>query len=155
MDYLYWIIPLALGLAGMAVFFWRQGRHLDPRVQMEDARARFDRDRERLQAQFFAAASSSGKPRGLRWTQCQWNELIEWVRDKQSGQIHALVGVTIAFEAIEGGDMEGIEAVGNLRNASAVYFLQGGQWQTAGRAVFNLNPAEAVEHFKGSYVRIG
>jgi len=154
MDYLYWIIPLALGLAGMAVFFWRQGRHLDPRVQMEDARARFDRDRERLQAQFFAAASSSGKPRGLRWTQCQWNELIEWVRDKQSGQIHALVGVTIAFEAIEGGDMEGIEAVGNLRNASAVYFLQGGQWQTAGRAVFNLNPAEAVEHFKGSYERI-
>ncbi len=107
-----------------------------------------------MQAQFFSAAAASGKPRGLRWKQCQWSELIEWVRDKQSGQILALVGVTISFEAIEGGDMEGVEAVGNLRNASAVFFLQDGQWQTAGRAIFNLNPVEAVEHFKGSHERI-
>ncbi len=154
MDHLYWIVPLMLVPAGLAVFFWRQGRQLDPRAQMESARARFDAERERLQAQFFAAAAAAGKPRGLRWQQCQWNELIEWVRDKHSGQIHALVGVTISFEAIEGGDMEGVEAVGNLRNASAVFFLQDGHWQTAGRAVFNLNPAEAVEHFKGSYERI-
>jgi hypothetical protein len=154
MDHLYWIIPVLIALAGLAFFFLRQGRRLDPRVQMESARARFAAEREHLKAQFFAAAAASGKPRGLRWKECQWNELIEWVRDKQSGQIHALVGVTISFEAIEGGDMEGVEAVGNLRNASAVFFLQGGLWQTAGRAVFNLNPAEAVEHFKGSYERI-
>jgi hypothetical protein len=154
MDHLYWIIPLALVLAGLTVFFWRQGRQLDPRAQLENARALLERERARLHGQFFAAASASGKPRGLRWKECQWNDLIEWVRDKQSGQIHVLVGVTISFEAIEGGDMEGVEAVGNLRNASAVFFLQDGQWQTAGRAVFNLNPAEAVEHFKGSYERI-
>jgi hypothetical protein len=155
MDHLYWIVPLALVLAGLAVIFWRQSRRFDPRAQMESVRARFERERDRLQAQFFAAASASGKPRGLRWQECQWNDLIEWVRDRQSGQIHALVGVTISFEAIEGGDMEGVEAVGNLRNAAAVFFLQDGQWQTAGRAVFNLNPAEAVDHFKGSYERIG
>jgi hypothetical protein len=154
MDHLYWIIPLALVLAGLAFFFWRKSRQLDPRVQMSVARAQLERERPRLHAEFFAAASTSGKPRGLRWKECSWNDLIEWVRDKQTGQIHALVGVTISFEAIEGGDMEGIEAVGNLRNASAVFFLQDGQWQTAGRAVFNLNPAEAVEHFKGSYERI-
>jgi len=154
MDHLYWIIPLAIVLAALAVFFWRRGTQLDPRVQMESARALLERERARLQTQFFAVASTSGKPRGLRWKQCQWNELIEWVRDKQSGQIHVLVGVTISFEAIEGGDMEGVEAVGNLRNASAVFFLQAGQWQTAGRAVFNLNPAEAVEYFKGTYERI-
>ena len=66
----------------------------------------------------------------------------------------ALVGVTISFEAIEGGDMEGLEAVGNLRNASAVFFYQDGQWQTGGRVIFNLNPDEAVEHFKQGYERI-
>jgi hypothetical protein len=65
-----------------------------------------------------------------------------------------LVGVTISFEAIEGGDMEGVAAVGNLRNASAVFAYSGERWTTAGRAVFNLNPAEAVEHFKANYERI-
>ena len=74
-----------------------------------------------------------------------------------AGRAHGLltlVGVTISFEAIEGGDMEGVEAVGNLRNASAVFFFQGGQWQTNGRVIFNLNPNEAIEHFKSGYERI-
>jgi hypothetical protein len=76
------------------------------------------------------------------------------VRDKQTGQLLALAGVTISFKAIEGSDMEGVAAVGNLRNASAVFAYNGERWTTAGRAVFNLNPSEAVEHFKASYERI-
>ena len=106
-----------------------------------------------LGRRFFDVAAASGKPRGLRWKECQWNELVEWVREKVNGRLHALVGVTISFEAIEGGDMEGIEAVGNLRNATAVFFFDG-EWQTAGRVVFNLNPDEAVVHFKDGYERV-
>ncbi len=102
---------------------------------------------------FFDVAAVSGKPRGLRWKECQWNDLIEWVREKSNGRLHALVGVTISFEAIEGGDMEGVEAVGNLRNATAVFFFDG-EWRTAGRTVFNLNPDEAVIHFKDGYERV-
>ena len=49
-----------------------------------------------------------------------------YVRDRQHGQIAALVGVTIQFEAVPGGDMEGLPAVGNLRNASAVFFFSRG-----------------------------
>ncbi|HZZ81075.1 MAG TPA: hypothetical protein VFE62_21415 [Gemmataceae bacterium] len=154
MEHVYWIVPSLVVLAGLTYFFWRQGRRLDPRVQLAGARVVFERDRSTLQAQFFATAAASGKPRGLRWTECQWNDLIEWVRDRQTGQLLALVGVTISFEAIEGGDMEGVAAVGNLRNASAVFAYDGGRWHTAGRAVFNLNPAEAVEHFKANYERI-
>ena len=47
--------------------------------------------------------------------------------------------------------MEGLPAVGNLRNASAVFFFDGGRWQTAGKAVFNLNPEEAIERFAAQY----
>ena len=114
----------------------------------------FRLQREQLEAQFFRRAGSLGKPRGLRWLECDWLDSVTFGRDVNSGMLTAFVAVNIRFEAIEGGDMEGVEAVGNLRNASAVFFLQGGQWQTAGRAVFNLNPAEAVEHFKGSYERV-
>jgi hypothetical protein len=153
MVHLFWLIPLIM-LVGLALFFWLFGRSNRSEVPLEHARKLFQEGRTRLEAMFFQTASALGKPRGLRWKECQWNELIAWVRDKQTGQLLALVGVSIAFEAIEGGDMEGVEAVGNLRNASAVFFFQDGQWQTGGRVIFNLNPDEAVQRFSSGYERI-
>jgi hypothetical protein len=153
MEHLYWAIPALVVIAALVFFGWQRTRKSTP--PLAAAQSLYEKDKTRLRELFFAAAATSGKPRGLRWRDCQWSELIEWVRDKQTGQLLALVGVTISFEAIEGGDMEGVEAVGNLRNASAVFFLQDGQWQTAGRVIFNLNPDEAVQHFQSGYERVG
>ena len=75
-------------------------------------------------------------------------------RTRRERHLVALVPVTIRFEAIEGSDMEGLPAVGNLRNASAVFFYHRGRWHTTGKTVFNLNPGEAVEHFKNQYERV-
>jgi hypothetical protein len=150
----FWLIPLMLALVGLAFFFWRVGRSGNPRVVLKPARELFQKERQELERLFFQASAASGKPRGLRWKECQWSELIEWVREKRTGQLLALVGVTISFEAIEGGDMEGVEAVGNLRTASAVFFFQDGRWQTGGRVIFNLNPDEAVRHFQSGYERV-
>jgi hypothetical protein len=66
----------------------------------------------------------------------------------------ALVPVTIRFEAIAGGDMEGLPAVNALRNASAVFYFRRGRWLTAGKTLFNMNPDEALEHFHGQYERL-
>ncbi len=110
--------------------------------------------RERLEAQFHQAASASGKPRGLRWVECDWGKAVQFVRDRRTRQFAALVALTIQFEAIEGGDMEGVAAVGNLRNASGVFFFQAGQWSTVGRAIFNMNPDEAATHFSTHYEKI-
>jgi hypothetical protein len=112
--------------------------------------------RSGLQEDFFVAAASSGKPRGLRWKAIDWKvQGVEpeplLARERGSGAIVALVPVTIAFEAIEGSDMEGLPAVGNLRNASAVFFWRGGRWQTIGKVVFNMNPDETLTHFKDQY----
>src|SRR5262245_1491889 len=152
-----WILGIVLGGAVLIVVLrmWRPLKAFGRVVQIERARELFRLQRERLEAQFFKAAAASGKPRGLRWKDCEWDDPVEYVRDKQSGQIAALVGVTIQFEAIEGGDMEGLPAVGNLRNASAVFFFHAGQWHTVGRAVFNMNPDEAITHFKNQYERVG
>ena len=97
------------------------------------------------------AAAATGKPRGLLWKDCQWENGVDFVRERKTGQIAALVGVTIRFEAVADGDMEGLPAVGNLRNASAVFFFERGQWHTVGKAVFNMNPDEALGHFQGQY----
>jgi hypothetical protein len=61
-----------------------------------------------------------------------------------------LVAVTIGFEAIEGGGMEEVEAVSNLRAATAVFTHNGRHWTTLGRAVFNLEPREVVVRYKDS-----
>ena len=120
----------------------------------EHARRVFQQQRERLELQFFQAAAASGKPRGLRWKAIDWESGAEFARERASGQLAALVGVTIRFEAVEGSDMEGLPAVGNLRNASAVFFFHRGRWHTTGRTVFNLNPDEALAHFGNQYERL-
>ena len=43
--------------------------------------------------------------------------------------------------------MEDVEAVGNLRAATAVFDWKGGDWTTQGRAVFNLEPHEVLERY--------
>ena len=101
-------------------------------------------------ATFFKAAASSGKPRGLAWTQCAFQQGVLLARDRANGELVGLVGVTIGFEAIEGGGMEEVEAVGNLRAATAVFTHNGREWTTQGRAVFNLEPREVIERYKES-----
>ena len=44
--------------------------------------------------------------------------------------------------------MEEVEAVSNLRAATAVFRVEGGAWATDGRALFNLTPSEAVSYYQ-------
>jgi hypothetical protein len=150
-----WWIPFGGGLVLVLVaLFWRKLRAFGSQVTVERAREMFKLQRERLEGQFQQTAAASGKPRGLRWLECQWEEEVQFVRERQTGHLAALVAVTIQFEAIEGSDMESLPAVGNLRNASGVFFFQAGQWSTVGRAIFNMNPGEAAAHFSNQYEKI-
>jgi hypothetical protein len=63
--------------------------------------------------------------------------------------------VTIAFEAVTGGPMEDVEAVGNLRAATAVFHFHDGRWHTEGRAMFNLNPTEAIHYYRDDFEMVG
>jgi hypothetical protein len=118
--------------------------------RIERALRQFVRDRDALEAAFFQAAAASGKPRGLAWKQCAFQQGVVLARDRANGEIVGLVGVTIGFEAIEGGGMEDVEAVGNLRAATALFTHNGRAWATQGRALFNLEPREVLVRYKGS-----
>lgn len=115
---------------------------------MTTARKNFFLRREWLEADFVSLAGQRGIPRGLRWVDCDFDNDVQFARDRSTGQLRALVATTIRFEAIEGGGMEDVEAVGNLRAATAVFFLEGKKWSTNGRALFNLNPVEAIQHYR-------
>ncbi len=149
----WWWVVLAVVAVVLVVFWlaWRPLRHWGGQVQVERARELFLLQRERLEHGFRPAAAATGKPRGLRWVECTFGDEVAFARDRASKQLVALVPVTVRFEAVAGSDMEGLPAVGNLRTASAVFFFQRGQWQTAGKAVFNMNPQEALHHFRNQY----
>lgn len=141
----------------LAAYFWIRrgfGRSRRARREVATARAAFVAN-ERLGELFRAAAQATGKPRGLRWKRCELTEEPPLLaRDIASGELFALAGVTIAFEAEPDGDMEEVEAVGDLRDATAVFAWREGRWQTDGRAVFNLPPAAALDRYRGSLLPV-
>src|SRR5262249_21328288 len=111
----------------------------------------FRRQRETLEAKFFDLAAASGKPRGLRWIDIDWLDAVTYARDRQTGLLTAFVAINVRFEAIEGGGMEDVAAVGNVRVAAAVFHYQRGGWGTGGRALFNMNPADALVRLEGQF----
>lgn len=147
----YWVAGGVAAVGAAAILAWRPLRRLGHEVQAERARESFRLQRERLEAKFLDAARATGKPRGLSWKDGDFESTLTLARDRQTGRLVGFVPVTISFEAIEGGPMESVEAVGNLRNATAVFHFERGHWSTTGQAVFNLNPDEAIEHFRPQF----
>ncbi|MGD9723986.1 MAG: hypothetical protein AB7O59_20240 [Pirellulales bacterium] len=151
-------MPAIVGIAVLlvlAALAWRPVRSRLRERQLAHARKEFHRHREHLEARFLRLASESGKPRGLEWARCDFDDDVVYARHRRSGEISAFVGVTIGFEAIEGGGMEEVEAVSNLRAATAVFRVEGGAWRTDGRALFNLNPSEAIAYYQDNLELVG
>jgi hypothetical protein len=153
-----WWVPTLIAALVFVVFAalaWRPLRSKLREHQLRRARRDFHRHREHLEARFLRLAAESGKPRGLEWVRCDFDDDVTYVRNRRSGEISAFVGVTIGFEAVEGGGMEDVEAVGNLRAATAVFRVERGSWATDGRALFNLNPAEAIAYYQDNLELVG
>ena len=104
-----------------------------------------------LQESYFKICSESGRPRGLRWKKCDFDSEVLFVIENHSLNLHAFIPVVISFEAIEGGPMEDMEAVGNLRVGSALFVHTGEHWATRGDVIYNLSPREAFQHFSQNY----
>ena len=115
-------------------------------AESTSAIAQFQRFEHDLQQDFFALASQSGKPRGLRWISCDWLQELMIVADPKTQRISAFASVNLGFEAIEGGDMEDVAAVSTIRDGSAVFHFQDSDWGSAGRVIFNMHPGQAATH---------
>jgi hypothetical protein len=137
----------AVALAWVFVERWKKSRATQRTLQVDRAIAEFADQRDDLTGLLLRTAGASGKPRGLRWTGCELSGPPIFAVDESNGELIALVSTTISFAAIEGGGMEEVEAVANLRSATAVFMHRGKGWETDGRVIFNLEPAEAIARF--------
>ena len=139
-------ILLALTILA-AIIAWSVWRREQRRRTIIRATNEFVRDRLVLEQDFCAAANVTGKPRGLRWARCEFQAGLVLARDRATAELLGLVPVTISFEAIPGGGMEEVEAVGNLRAATAILTWTANRWTTTGRAIFNLEPQEVLTRY--------
>jgi hypothetical protein len=142
-----WLIPLGGTLILVLIVVVILSRP----ISIPRARRRFAVQRPALEQAFRTSAAASGKPRGLTWLDLDWDPNVLFARERATGQLAALVGVTVRFAAIPGSDMEDLPAVANPRIATAVFFFHRGQWHTTGRTLFNLDPNEAVRHLANQY----
>lgn len=142
------VVLLMAGLAWKpAVTHWRKR---DLEFALKDFKLR----REFLEAKFFDLASRSGKPRGLVWERCDWHPPVTFARDLETKLLTAFVSLDIYFSALEGGDMEDVEAVGDVRNGSAVFHYARRTWGTGGKVLFNMNPTEVVTRLEGQFTPV-
>jgi hypothetical protein len=146
-----WIVGgVVLLLAGVliGVFLARKQGATSRQRQLLEAQRIFHRTREQLEAKFLQKAGLTGKPRGLRWADCEFENDVTYARDRHTGQLCAFVAVSIKFEPIPGGGMEEVEAVNLAKYATAVFRYDDKQrWIPEGQPIFNLNPSEAVQRF--------
>ena len=151
MTYLF----IAVGISVAAVvLILVGGRPLLKALQKREAETaiqNFRIQREQLEAKFFDIASRLGKPRDLRWLDCDWLDRVTFGREVESGLLTAFAAVEIRFEAVEGGDMEDVAAVSTVRDAAALFHYKNGNWGTGGRALFNMNPVDALERLNDQY----
>ena len=91
MLWLWLTLGVIVALAVVVAFGWRPLRRLGGAIQVERARELFFLERERIESGFIAAAAATGKPRGLRWKDCSFDDEVEFARDRQSRQLIALV----------------------------------------------------------------
>jgi hypothetical protein len=118
------------------------------RGRLRLAKSLFRRRREWLEAEFLSLASAAGKPRSVLWAGCEFEDAVAFARDRHTGQIRALVGVTIGLAPAEGQTIGPFDAEPAQREATAVFHFDGQRWMTDGRAVFNLNPEETIRRYR-------
>jgi hypothetical protein len=121
------------------------------RIQRE-----FHAQRERLEAKFVRMAVARAKLAYPRWEDCEFADDVSYVRHRTTGELSAFVAVSVTVEENpECIDFHGGDAIGKMQLGTAVFRFDRNHWETDGRTILNLNPAEAIRYFRRDWKIIG
>ena len=97
MSGIVWIVGgiTALAVVALILRVAKRGSRRSTTKALQDARELFHLRREWLEAEFLSIASRSGKPRGLAWSDCEFQDEVAFARERNSGKLRALVGVLV------------------------------------------------------------
>jgi hypothetical protein len=146
---LVWWFTIAVILTAMAVVLRRiRRRKPTPGTPLIQAKQRFHAQRERLEAKFIQLAAAHANPDAPQWADCMFDDDVSYVRSRATGELSAFVAVTISSDDLDAAVRGAADAVGNLQAGTAVFRFDFDHWETDGRAILNLSPSEAVQHFQ-------
>ncbi|MBU4271008.1 MAG: hypothetical protein KKE86_07210 [Planctomycetes bacterium] len=135
----FWWIPIVVAVLLSAAALFRKPRKKTSRATgLTRAKRRFHVQREHLEARFLQLASARANPDAPRWADCAFDDDVAYVRSRSTGELSALVAVTLAIEDCDDDPQAG----------TAVFRFDRDHWETDGRAILNLNPAEAIQYYR-------
>ena len=147
----WWIILAVVMIAVLAAMSWLPVRAGLGLARFRDARRDFHRHRERLEAKFVQLGTAPTREDCPRWTEVDFDDDVSYARNRANGQISAFVAVTIELEDPDDELLSVLDsselADENRRAATAVFRFDNGHWDTDGRALFNLSPAQAIRFY--------
>ncbi len=152
----WWILALGAALAGIAILLWRPARMAARDARLTQAKRYFHRQRERLEAKFVQLAVAQAKHDAPRWTDCDFDDAVAYVRDRATGELSAFVAVTVALDGLpDVATSSASDLIGNLRAGTAVFRFDRDHWETDGRAILNLSPSEAIRFYQNDLEVVG
>ena len=155
MEGYWWALSALVALAVVVAWMWFALRHVMPQSRVAEARRAFHRQRERLEAKFVQIGSIRAKPNAPRWADCDFEDDVTFAKNRATGELTALVGVTIEIGDLADWGGQASEATGHVRAATAVFRFDRDRWETDGRAIFNLTPAEALRRYQRDLEVVG
>jgi hypothetical protein len=151
----WWVVVAAAALLAALAWIWFPRRRSMPESRLAEVRRDFHRQRERLEAKFMQLGSYPTNRDAPRWIDCDFEDDVAFARNRATGELTALVGVTIEIEDLERRSAKTGDAVGNRRAATAVFRFHVSHWETDGRAIFNFTPVEAIRFYQRDLEMIG
>jgi hypothetical protein len=144
---------VGLGLVATAIVarFRRLGKRSVRRPPWAIIKRRFHAQRERLEAKFVQLAATSHNAETRRWAGCSFADDVAYVRSRATGELAAFVAVSISPDDTESADYVGPDSRRSTQAGTAIFRFDRDHWETDGRAILNLNPAEAVRHYRDEF----
>lgn len=105
---------------------------------VDDARAQFRMQRERLEARFLTSLGKIDPIDRIRWEDAHWRDEVVWARDRKTRVFLALIGVHFEGQAF---DEFGAPST---RQATALFEFRGRRWHAEGKRLDEVRPHEVV-----------
>ncbi len=149
-------IPVACAIIAVVVLLlWRPFKAAARDARFAQARKDFHKQREWLEVKFISLAPSQGKPDSPRWSGCDFDDAVSYVRHRTTGELSAFVAVTVAFEGIGQTTSSTTDLMSNLQAGTAVFRFDKVRWVTDGRVILNLSPNEAIRFYQSDLEIVG
>jgi hypothetical protein len=150
-----WILIACLLALGAMVALWRPFQVATREARFAKARREFHRQREWLEVRFITRANSPTRPDEARWSNCEFDDAVSYVRHRTTGELSAFVAVTVASEGIGQMISSTSDLMSNLQAGTAVFRFEKDHWVTDGRVILNLSPNEAIRFYQNDLEMVG